>query len=109
MYSWKTVAVSVLILLGLKIWSPYIVDNIKWSYFDYLHSTKEKEQVEDILLVNMMRSLLRSMVNIHFLEMYTQTHYGKHITQILMYSIYYLQKRIDLVKMNTLQMDYKID
>ena len=52
MYSWKTVAVSVLILLGLKIWSPYIVDNIKWSYFDYLHSTKEKEQVEDILLVN---------------------------------------------------------
>ena len=48
MYSWKTVAVSVLILLGLKIWSPYIVDNIKWSYFDYLHSTKEKEQVKDI-------------------------------------------------------------
>ena len=52
MYSWKTVAVSVLILLGLKIWSPYIVDNIKWSYFDYLHQSKEKEHVEDILLVN---------------------------------------------------------
>ena len=52
MYSWKTVAVSVLILLGLKVWSPYIVDNIKWSYFDYLHQSKEKEHVEDILLVN---------------------------------------------------------
>ena len=37
---------------GVKIWSPYLIDNVRWSYFDVLHETKEKEHVEDILLVN---------------------------------------------------------
>ena len=56
-----------------------------------------------------MKSLLKSMVSIHFLEMSMQTHYGRLITQTLMYLIYYSQNKIDLVKTNTLQTDYKTD
>ena len=52
MYSWKTVLVTISLLVGLKIWSPYIVENIQWSWFDYLHQTKEIEKVEDIVLVD---------------------------------------------------------
>ena len=52
MYSWKTVLLTVVALVGIKIWSPYLIDNIRWSYFDALHQSKEKEHVEDILLVN---------------------------------------------------------
>ena len=52
MYNWKTVLLTIVALVGIKIWSPYLIDNIRWSYFDVLHETKEKEHVEDILLVN---------------------------------------------------------
>ena len=52
MYNWKTVLLTIVALVGIKIWSPYLIDNIRWSYFDVLHETKEKQQVEDILLVN---------------------------------------------------------
>ena len=52
MYNWKTVLLTIVALVGVKIWSPYLIDNIRWSYFDVLHETKEKQQVEDILLVN---------------------------------------------------------
>ena len=52
MYSWKTVLLTIVALVGVKIWSPYLIDNVRWSYFDVLHETKEKEHVEDILLVN---------------------------------------------------------
>ena len=52
MYGWKTVLLTIVALVGVKIWSPYLIDNVRWSYFDVLHETKEKEHVEDILLVN---------------------------------------------------------
>ena len=52
MYGWKTVLLTIVALVGIKIWSPYLIDNVRWSYFDVLHETKEKEHVEDILLVN---------------------------------------------------------
>ena len=49
MYNWKTVLITIAVLVGVKIWSPYLIDNVRWSYFDTLHNSKEKEQVEDIL------------------------------------------------------------
>ena len=52
MYNWKTVLLTIVALVGIKIWSPYLIDNIRWSYFDVLHETKEKQQVDNILLVN---------------------------------------------------------
>ena len=52
MYSWKTVLVTIGLLFGLKIWSPYIVENIQWSWFDTLHRTVEKQVVNDIVLVD---------------------------------------------------------
>ena len=42
MYSWKTVLLTIVALVGVKIWSPYLIDNVRWSYFDVLHETKEK-------------------------------------------------------------------
>jgi len=52
MYSWKTVLVTIGLLVGLKIWSPYIVENIQWSWFDFLHQQKEKVLVDNIVLVD---------------------------------------------------------
>ena len=52
MYSWKTVLITIGALVGLKIWSPYLVENITWSYFDILHQSKEKVQTENIVLVD---------------------------------------------------------
>ena len=52
MYNWKTVLVTIGVLVGLKIWSPYIVENIKWSWFDFLHQQKEQVHVHDIVLVD---------------------------------------------------------
>jgi adenylate cyclase len=51
-YSWKTVLVTVALLFGLKIWNPYLIENITWSWFDYLHQSKEIEQVDNIVLVD---------------------------------------------------------
>ena len=52
MYSWKTVLVTISLLVGVKIWNPYIVENIQWSWFDFLHQQHEEVQVDDIVLVN---------------------------------------------------------
>jgi adenylate cyclase len=52
MYNWKTVLITIIALVGIKIWSPYLIDNVRWSYFDVLHQQKEKVIVDDILLVN---------------------------------------------------------
>jgi len=51
-YNWKTVLVTIGVLVGLKIWSPYIVENIKWSWFDFLHQQQEQIHVQDIVLVD---------------------------------------------------------
>ena len=52
MYNWKTVLITLGVLVGLKIWSPYLIDNIKWSYFDVLHQQKGEKLIEDIVLVD---------------------------------------------------------
>jgi len=52
MYSWKTVLITIGALVGLKIWSPYLVENITWSYFDVLHQSQEVIRSDDIVLVD---------------------------------------------------------
>ena len=52
MYSWKTVLVTIGLLFGLKVWNPYLVENITWSWFDFLHQSHEIEQVDNIVLVD---------------------------------------------------------
>ena len=52
MYSWKTVLVTIGLLFGLKIWNPYLIENITWSWFDFLHQQHEIEKVEEIVLVD---------------------------------------------------------
>ena len=52
MYNWKTVLITIGVLVGFKIWSPYLVENIKWSYFDVLHQQKSEKLIEDIVLVD---------------------------------------------------------
>ena len=43
MYSWKTVLVTIGLLFTLKLWNPMFIENISWSWFDYLHSTHPTE------------------------------------------------------------------
>ena len=52
MYNWKTVLVTIGLCVGLKIWNPYFIENISWSWFDFLHQQQKVEKVEDIVLVN---------------------------------------------------------
>jgi len=52
MYSWKTVLITVGLLFGLKVWNPYFIENIQWSWFDFLHQTHETIAVENIVLVD---------------------------------------------------------
>ena len=52
MYSWKTVLVTVALLFGLKVWNPYLIENVTWSWFDFLHQSKEIEQTDNIVLVD---------------------------------------------------------
>ena len=52
MYSWKTVLVTIGLLFGLKVWNPYFIENISWSWFDFLHQQKEVQHVNDIVLVD---------------------------------------------------------
>jgi len=52
MFSWKSVLISISLLVGLKIWSPYLVENIQWSWFDVLHQQKGEYYVNDIVLVD---------------------------------------------------------
>jgi len=52
MYSWKTVLITVSLLFGLKVWNPYLIENVTWSWFDFLHQSKEIEQTDNIVLVD---------------------------------------------------------
>ena len=52
MYNWKTVLVTIGLLFGLKVWNPYFIENISWSWFDFLHQQKQIEHVDDIVLVD---------------------------------------------------------
>ena len=40
------------LLVGLKIWNPYFIENISWSWFDFLHQQKEEVLVDNIVLVD---------------------------------------------------------
>ena len=44
MFSWKSVLITIVAIFALKIWNPYFVENISWSWFDYLHSTHSVEE-----------------------------------------------------------------
>jgi len=46
MYSWKTVLVTIGLLFTLKVWNPYFIENITWSWFDYLHSTHSVQEYD---------------------------------------------------------------
>ena len=61
MFSWKSVLVSISLLVGLKIWSPYIVENIQWSWFDTLHQQKGEFYVNDIVLVDIDEKTLETL------------------------------------------------
>ena len=52
MYSWKACLVTILALFALKVTNPYFIENISWSWFDYLHQTKGEFYVDDIVLVD---------------------------------------------------------
>ncbi len=43
---------TIALLFGLKVWNPYLIENVTWSWFDFLHQQKEIEKVEDIVLVD---------------------------------------------------------
>tara|TARA_R110000868_G_scaffold188385_1_gene431092 strand:+ start:6880 stop:8742 length:1863 start_codon:yes stop_codon:yes gene_type:complete len=51
-YNWKTVLVTISLLFVLKVQSPYIIENIQWSWFDWLHQQHEVENIPEIVLVN---------------------------------------------------------
>lgn len=61
MFSWKSVLVTISLLVGLKIWSPYIVENIQWSWFDTLHQQKGEFYVNDIVLVDIDEKTLETL------------------------------------------------
>ena len=64
MYNWKTVLLTLGVLVGLKIWSPYLVDNIKWSYFDVLHQQKESQLIDNIVLVDIDEKSLKEIYRV---------------------------------------------
>ena len=52
MFSWKSVLITIVAIFALKIWNPYFVENISWSWFDYLHQQQGEFYVDDIVLVD---------------------------------------------------------
>ena len=80
MYSWKTVLVTIGLLFGLKIWNPYLVENITWSWFDFLHQSKEIEQVDNIVLVD---------IDERSLEKYGQYPWPRNIYADIMFDTHY--------------------
>ena len=46
MYSWKSVLITIGLLFTLKIWNPMFIENISWSWFDYLHSTHSVQEYD---------------------------------------------------------------
>jgi len=80
MYSWKTVLVTIGLLFGLKVWNPYLVENITWSWFDFLHQSKEIEQVDNIVLVD---------IDEKSLEKYGQYPWPRNIYADIMFDTHY--------------------
>lgn len=93
MYNWKTVLLTIVALVGVKIWSPYLIDNVRWSYFDVLHSSKEKVQVEDILLVNIDEKSIDALGQYPFpREIYADTLWETHHTNTHVFNILFSEE-----------------
>ena len=80
MYSWKTVLVTIGLLFGLKVWNPYLVENITWSWFDFLHQQHEIEQVDNIVLVD---------IDEKSLEKYGQYPWPRNIYSDILFETHY--------------------
>ncbi len=93
MYNWKTVLLTIVALVGVKIWSPYLIDNVRWSYFDVLHETKEKEHVEDILLVNIDEKSIEKYGQYPFpRDTYADTLWETHYSNTHVFNILFAEK-----------------
>ena len=98
MYSWKTVLVTIGLLFGLKIWNPYLIENITWSWFDFLHQQHEIEQVEEIVLVDIdEKSLEKYGQYPYWRDIYADIMLGIIILTV-MYSLNYSKNLIDSVR-----------
>ena len=106
MYSWKTVLVTIAVLFGLKIWNPFLVENMKWSWFDFLHQQHEIEEVQDIVLVDIDEKTAGKIWSVSMgREMFIETSCWNPLTPTLMYSLNYSKNLIDLTEMLNLQKD----
>ena len=85
MYSWKTVLITIGLLFSLKVWNPYLIENISWSWFDFLHQTHEIEEVKDIVLVN---------IDEKSLETYGQYPWPRNIYKDLLLDTHYTNTHV---------------
>tara|TARA_A200000159_G_C7329795_1_gene342460 strand:+ start:464 stop:2302 length:1839 start_codon:yes stop_codon:yes gene_type:complete len=93
MYSWKTVLITIVALVGIKIWSPYLIDNVRWSYFDVLHQQKEKVIVDDILLVNIDEKAIEKYGQYPFpRDVYADTLWETHHSNTHVFNILFAEK-----------------
>ena len=89
MYNWKTVLVTISLLFGLKVWNPYFIENISWSWFDFLHQQEEKQHVDNIVLVDIDEKAIERFGQYPFSrdiygDMLWDTHYSNtHVFNIL--------------------------
>jgi len=93
MYSWKTVLITIVALVGIKIWSPYLIDNVRWSYFDVLHQQKEKVIVDNILLVNIDEKAIEKYGQYPFpRDVYADTLWETHHSNTHVFNILFAEK-----------------
>lgn len=52
MYKWWTVLFTILLLCGLRVADPFLVESARLNYFDFLQTIKEPLKVEDVVLVD---------------------------------------------------------
>ena len=52
MYKWWTVLGTIVLLVGLRIADPFLMESIRLNYFDFLQTQQETVQVNDIVLVD---------------------------------------------------------
>ena len=92
MYNWKTVLITIIALVGIKIWSPYLIDNIRWSYFDVLHQQKEKVIVDNILLVNIDEKAIEKYGQYPFpRDIYADTLWETHFSNTHVFNILFAE------------------
>lgn len=52
MYKWWTVLVTIVLLVGLRVSDPFLMESIRLNYFDFLQTQQEPVKVSDIVLVD---------------------------------------------------------